>query len=70
MQKKLYKSATDKKVCGVCGGIAKYFGIDATLVRLGLVAFCLLGGSGILAYIVCALVIPDDPSGGNIIDSE
>ena len=70
MQKKLYKSETDKKVCGVCGGIAKYFGIDSTIVRLGLVVFCLLGGSGILAYIICALVIPDDPTGGRVIDSE
>ena len=69
MQKKLYKSATDKKLCGVCGGIAKYFGIDATIVRLALVFFCLLGGSGVLAYIICALVIPDDPTGGRVIDS-
>ena len=70
MQKKLYKSETDKKVCGVCGGLAKYFGIDSTIVRLGLVVFCLLGGSGVLAYIICALVIPDDPTGGRVIDSE
>ena len=42
MEKKLYKSSTDKKICGVCGGIAKYFGIDSTLVRLGLVLFSLL----------------------------
>ncbi|MBQ4641462.1 MAG: PspC domain-containing protein [Oscillospiraceae bacterium] len=61
MEKKLYKSESDKKICGVCGGIAKYFSIDATLVRLALVAFCLLGGSGILAYIICAIVIPDEP---------
>lgn len=61
MKKKLYKSSTDKKLCGVCGGIAEYFDIDSTLIRLGLVAFCLLGGSGILAYIIAALVIPDDP---------
>lgn len=61
MEKKLYKSSTDKKLCGVCGGIANYFSIDSTLVRLGLVAFCILGGSGILAYIICAIVIPDDP---------
>ena len=62
MEKKLYKDATNKKLCGVCGGIAKYFSIDATLVRLALVAFCLLGGSGVLAYIICAIVIPDDPN--------
>ena len=69
MEKKLYKSASDKKLCGVCGGLAKYFAIDSTIVRLGLIAFCLLGGSGILAYIICALVIPDDPTGGRVIDS-
>ena len=47
--KKLYKSNTDKKICGVCGGIAEFFGIDSTLVRLGWVIFCALGGSGVLA---------------------
>lgn len=70
MEKKLYKSAKDKKICGVCAGIAKYFSFDPTLVRLALVAFCLLYGSGILAYIICAIVIPDEPSDSNIIDSE
>lgn len=61
MDKKLYKSITDRKICGVCGGIAKYFGIDATIVRLiwALAVFC--GGCGILAYIICAIVIPDEP---------
>ena len=62
MEKKLYKSEKDKKICGVCAGIAKYFSLDATIVRLALVAFCLLGGSGILAYIICAIVMPDEPS--------
>lgn len=66
-KKRLYKSESDKKICGVCSGIAKYFSIDPTLVRLGLVAFCILGGSGVLAYIVCALVMPEEPS--NIIDA-
>ena len=68
MQKKLYKSATDKKICGVCAGLAKYFSIDPTLVRLALVAFCILGGSGILAYIICAIVIPEEPV--DVIDAE
>ena len=67
MEKKLYKSEKDKKICGVCSGIAKYFSIDVTIVRLALVAFCLLGGSGVLAYIICAIVMPDEPS--NIIDA-
>ena len=43
-EKKLYKSSTDKKLAGVCGGIAEYFNIDSTLVRLGWVLFSLLGG--------------------------
>ena len=59
--KKLYKSNTDKKIAGVCGGIAEYFNIDSTLVRLGWVLFCALGGSGLLAYIIASIVIPVDP---------
>lgn len=59
--KKLYKSTNDRKICGVCGGIAEYFNIDSTLVRLALVAFCCLGGSGVIAYIIAALVMSDDP---------
>ena len=60
-EKKLYKSSTDKKLAGVCGGIAEYFNIDSTLVRLGWVVFCALGGSGLLAYIIAALIMPDRP---------
>ena len=59
--KKLYKSAVDKKIAGVCGGIAEYFNVDSTLIRLAWVVFCLLGGSGVLAYILAALIIPDQP---------
>ncbi len=62
MEKKLYKSIADKKICGVCGGIAKYFGIDPTLVRLAWILFTCLGGSGLLAYIICAIVIPEQPA--------
>ena len=61
MNKRLYKSRNDKMLGGVCGGIAEYFNIDPTLVRLGWVLFCALGGSGILAYIVAAIVIPEQP---------
>ncbi len=60
--KRLYKSKRDQKIDGVCAGIAEYFNIDPTLVRLGAVVFCLLGGSGVLAYIVAMIVIPRDPS--------
>ena len=61
MNKRLYKSNENKMVCGVCGGIAEYFDIDPTLVRLGWVLFCALGGSGILAYIIAAIGIPRRP---------
>ena len=60
-EKKLYRASIDKKICGVCGGIAEYFNIDSTLVRLGWVLFSLLGGSGLLAYIIAAIIMPDRP---------
>lgn len=59
MKKRLYKSITDKKMCGVCGGIAEYFEVDSTIIRLAWVLFTALGGSGIIAYIVAALVMPE-----------
>ena len=61
MEKKLYKSKTNKMLAGVCGGIAEYFNIDPTLVRLGWVVFCALGGSGLLAYIIMAIIMPSRP---------
>ena len=61
MTKRLYKSADNRMLCGVCGGIADYFDIDPTLVRLGWVIFCALGGSGFLAYIIAAIIIPRKP---------
>ncbi len=60
MKKRLCKSVTDKKLCGVCGGVAEYFEFDPTLVRLAWVLFTALGGSGIIAYIVAALVMPTE----------
>ena len=61
MKKKLYRSKKDEKIAGVCGGIAEYLNIDSTLVRLIWALFILCAGSGLLAYIVCALVIPEKP---------
>lgn len=61
MNKRLYKSNTEKKLDGVCGGIAEYFDIDPTLVRLAWILFTALGGSGLLAYIIAAIVIPHQP---------
>lgn len=60
--KKLYKSDVDRKLCGVCGGIAEYLGIDSTIVRLIWVVLVVFLGTGILAYIISALVIPDYPN--------
>ncbi|MBO5928858.1 MAG: PspC domain-containing protein [Clostridia bacterium] len=61
MDKRLYKSSTDKKLDGVCGGIAEYFNVDSTIIRLAWVLFSALGGSGILAYIIAAIVMPRKP---------
>lgn len=61
MDKKLYKSQGDRKLCGVCGGLGEFFGIDASQIRLAWIVFSLLGGSGVLAYIIAAIVIPDEP---------
>jgi len=60
MEKKLCLSSTDKKIAGVCGGFANYFGLDTTLVRIGWVALLLFGGTGFLLYIICALVMPKE----------
>lgn len=57
--KKLYKSNTDRKICGVCGGIAEYLNIDPTIVRLGAVIAACVAGSGLLAYIVAAVIMPE-----------
>lgn len=58
--KKLYKSSTDKKIAGVCGGIAEYLNIDSTIVRLIWVFFAIFVGAGLLAYIIAALVMPKE----------
>lgn len=60
MKKRLYKSSTDKKLCGVCGGIANYFDVDPTVIRLIWVIFTLAGGSGLIAYIIAAIIMPDE----------
>ena len=58
--KKMYLSETDKKVSGVCGGIAEFFDIDSTLIRLIWVILSLFttGFPGLIAYIIAALIIP------------
>ena len=61
MNQRLYKSIREKMIDGVCGGVAEFFNIDPTLVRLAWILFCAMGGSGILAYLVAAIIIPRSP---------
>lgn len=57
-KKRLYKSKSDQIICGVCGGIAEYFDVDPTLVRIAAALLCTTG-SGFLVYIVAAIVMPE-----------
>lgn len=61
MEKKLYRSNTDKKIAGVCGGLAEYLNVDSTIVRLITAAAVIFAGAGLLAYIIAALIIPVKP---------
>ena len=58
-QKRLYKSSTNRVLCGVCGGIGEYFNVDPTIIRLIFVLFVFGVGSGLLAYIVAAIIMPE-----------
>jgi phage shock protein C len=61
--KKLYRSRTDKKIAGVCAGIAKYFDIDPTVVRIIFVILLLPGGfPGLIPYLILWAVVPEEPS--------
>lgn len=62
MEKKLYRSRTNKKLFGVCGGLAEYFDIDPTVLRLILVLAVICAGVGLVAYLVAALIIPVNPN--------
>ncbi len=58
--KNLLKSNSNRVICGVCGGIGEYFEVDPTLIRLLWVIFSMMGGSGVLAYIIAAIIIPEN----------
>ena len=60
-KKRLYKSQTDRQLAGVCGGIAEYFDVDPTLVRVGyvLLTICTVGFPGVIAYVVLAAIMPN-----------
>lgn len=58
MAKRLYKIEEGKKICGVCGGLAEYLDIDVAIVRIIWLVLALCCGTGILLYLICALVLP------------
>jgi phage shock protein PspC (stress-responsive transcriptional regulator) len=58
--KKLRRSSSDKMIAGVCGGLGKYFGLDSTILRLVFVLLLIFAGTGLLAYLIMWLVIPQD----------
>lgn len=62
-QKRLYKSNTNRVLCGVCGGIGEYFNVDPTIIRLLMVLLVFGAGTGILAYIIAAIIMPERPVG-------
>lgn len=59
--KKLYLVKEGKKVCGLCNGIGEYFDIDPTVIRIAWLIFCFMGGSGVLAYFIGVLIVPNKP---------
>lgn len=63
MDKKLYKSSDDRVLLGVCAGVGEYFGTDPVIVRLLAVVFTLMGGAGLIAYIIAAIIVPERPGG-------
>ncbi len=58
--KRLYKSSKNRMVCGVCGGIAEYLNIDPSIIRVLWVLFACAGGSGLIAYIIIAIILPEN----------
>jgi phage shock protein C len=59
--RKLYRSRTDRKLAGVCGGLAQYFDLDATLIRVLFVVLAVLGGSGLVLYLAMWIIVPNEP---------
>ncbi len=61
--KRLYRSQTDKILGGVCAGLGKFFGLDATVVRLIFIVLTLMGASGVILYLILWVVVPPEPDG-------
>ena len=63
MSKQLYRSRTNRKIAGVCGGLGEYMNLDPTIIRVIWVLLILCAGTGLLAYLIAALIIPENPNG-------
>jgi phage shock protein PspC (stress-responsive transcriptional regulator) len=61
--RRLYRSRTDRKLAGVCGGLAQYSNIDATLIRVLFVVLALLAGPGLVIYLLMWILVPEEPQG-------
>ncbi|MFN8564538.1 MAG: PspC domain-containing protein [Anaerolineae bacterium] len=61
MTKKLYRSRADRKISGVCAGLAEYFDVDPTIVRALFVLLALAGGPGVILYIILVMIMPEQP---------
>jgi phage shock protein C len=59
--RKLYRSKTNRQLAGVCGGLAEYFNLDTTLIRVLFVVLAVLGGSGVVLYIALWIIVPREP---------
>jgi len=59
--RKLYRSKTDRVLAGVCGGLAQYFNLDATLIRVLFVLLAVLGGAGLVVYVAMWIIVPNQP---------
>jgi phage shock protein C len=59
--RKLYRSTSDRKLAGVCAGLAQYFNVDATLIRVLFVVLAVLGGSGLILYLALWIIVPKQP---------
>ena len=70
MKKRLYRTKTDRKLAGVCGGVAEYFNIDPTIVRVVWALLAFFYGTSILLYVIMAFVVPEKPDAPDIIDVE
>ena len=67
--KRLYRSRDERMLFGVCGGIAEYFGVDPTLIRLLFVALVVMGaGGGLLLYVAMVILVPEKPIGATVTD--